>query len=129
MQLSLCSSHLYYNRLLEGTGKHNFKSMFTSKELIAFSAILRVAACGEQSYPTGKPFNILLEAYERFSISPEMSNQSAQLSPREAFIILHNMDYSKRKIVFDWINEIAACDTVGSFRYKLAQNVKKILDL
>lgn len=103
--------------------------MFTNKELIAFSAILRAAANGEQSYPTGKPFNILLDANDKFSISPEMSNQSAQLSPREAFIILHNMDYSKRKIVFEWINKIAVCDTVGSFRDKLAQNVKKILDL
>ena len=103
--------------------------MFTNKELIAFSAILRAAAYGEQSCPTGKPLSILLDANDRFSISPEMSNQSAQLSPREAFIVLHNMDYSKRKVVFDWINKIAACDTVGSFRYKLAQNVKKILDL
>ena len=103
--------------------------MITNKELIAFSAILRAAAYGEQSCPTGKPLSILLDANDRFSISPEMSNQSAQLSPREAFIVLHNMDYSKRKVVFDWINEIAACDTVGSFRYKLAQNVKKILDL
>lgn len=103
--------------------------MFTNKELIAFSAILRVAAYGEQPYPTGKPFSILLDANDKFSISPEMSNQSAQLSPKEAFMVLHNMDYSKRKVVFEWINKIAACDAVGSFRYKLAQNVKNILDL
>lgn len=99
--------------------------MFTDKEKLAFSAILRAVAYGEQSYPSGMLLGILMNASDQFSISPEISNQSANLTPQETFLILQNMSYEKRKTVYEWINKMASNDTVGSFRYRLAQNVKE----
>lgn len=98
--------------------------MFTIAELIAFSAVLRIAAYGEQSYPSGKTLGILLDAYERFSISQEVSEKSAKISSETALRILQNMDYPKRKIVIEWITKMAACDTAGGFRNRLLQDIK-----